>query len=159
MDKSYGQNRQSDVVASESLLVIVFFLHGVISVSSCHQVFCFVILFSSWCRRLLCFVVLFSSWYHSSPRRRVLRFINDGRDKSAVTQFFPVSTCTLHNYGDYYVPNFYTVFHYNCVSNMVKKAALSSHSASPQTIPQSLGQLLSTQAITLFQSGLMAIFK
>ena len=31
---------------------------------------------------------------------------------------------------------------------------LSSHSASPQTISQSLGQLLSTQAITLFQSGL-----
>ena len=30
---------------------------------------------------------------------------------------------------------------------------MSSHSASPQTIPQSLRQLLSTQAITHFQSG------
>ena len=89
MASDRGQNRQSDFVASESLIVVVFlsswrdlrlfvsssfpvsshcFLRGVISVSSCRQVSRFVVLLSSWRRRLLCFVVLFSSWRHSSLR-------------------------------------------------------------------------------------------
>ena len=89
MASDRGQNRQSDFVASESLVVVVFlsswrdlrlfvsssfpvssycFLRGVISVSSCRQVSRFVVLLSSWRCRLLCFVVLFSSWRRSSLR-------------------------------------------------------------------------------------------
>ena len=90
MASDRGQNRQSDFVASESLIVVVFlaswrdlslfvsssfpvsshcFLRGAISVSSCRQVSRFVELLSSrGRRRLLCFVVLFSSWRHSSLR-------------------------------------------------------------------------------------------
>ena len=91
MASDRGQNRQSDFVASESLVVVVFlsswrdlslfrfvsssfpvssycFLRGVISVSSCRQVSRFVVLLSSWRCHLLCFVVLFSSWRRSSLR-------------------------------------------------------------------------------------------
>ena len=42
----------------------------------------------------------------------------------------------------------------SCPSDCGKVWGDVGYSVSPQTIPQSLGQLLSTQAITLFQSGL-----
>ena len=102
MASDRGQNRQSDFVASESLVVVVFlsswrdlslfmsssfpvssycFLRGVISVSSCRQVSRFDVLLSSWRRCLLCFVVLFSSWRHSPLRVvRVLRFVDENND-------------------------------------------------------------------------------
>ena len=93
MASDRGQNRQSDFMTSGSFVVVVFLswwrdLSLFVSSSFLVSSYCFLraspfALF----HRFVFFVASFVS-----SRRRVLRFIDDGINKSAVTQFFPVST-------------------------------------------------------------------